>query len=418
MRARARRAVVVALAALVGFGLVQAAAPSTSLSGSSTDGRESDGPAPATYRFLSAPDFMNADVADLSGSPRWRPGLENSWNDSWAVAVDTVMDAFEAEAPQDVLVAGDLVNGHWGAQPSEVFGPVDTEEQRRDAVRRAAEAYFPAWRRLFDERGLPVHVAVGDHEVGDNDWAGSAKNDFKRRNLGLFKEQFAQHALRPGRYDSRPPGPANRTAYAVRLAPEVQLVSVDVFEQTPDDVVPRLDPQQLAWLDDVLAEAQADGVDWIMVQGHVPVARPVRQTSSSGLYYEGGASSPFWRTLARHDVDLYLSGEVHDVTAARRSGVMQISHGGIFGHGGHQGRGGTSYVVGQVEGDTLELVAKRFRVSETSGEERLWQATSQGEPPLEKTFVPTPEVIGTMRLTSDGEVLSQDGQLGPYTPND
>ncbi|WP_299050204.1 metallophosphoesterase [uncultured Nocardioides sp.] len=419
MSARLRRVVLVVLAALLGLGLVQAASPSTSLSGSSTDGGDSGSPTEedTSYRFLSAPDFMNADVADLSGQPRWRPGMPNSWNTSWATATDTVMDAFEAEAPEDVLVAGDLVNGHWGVEPSGVFGPVGTEAERQAAVRRAAAAYFPAWRQLFDDRGLPVHVAVGDHEVGDNDWAGSDKNEFKRRNLGLFKEEFSRYALLPDRYDSRPAGPANRTAYAVRLAPEVQLVTVDVFERTGDDVVPRLDPQQLRWLDDVLARAQADGVDWIMVQGHVPVARPVRQTSSSGLYYEGGAASPFWRTLARHDVDLYLAGEVHDTTAVRRDGVMQISHGGMFGHGGHDGRGGTSYLVGQVEGDTLDLVAKRFRVSHTEGEgERLWQATSQGQPPLEKTFVPTPDVIGTMRLTADGEVLSMDGQLGPYLP--
>jgi len=414
MRARGRHVAAVAVAAVVGLGLVQAASPSTSLGGSASDGSGED-TSGTEYRFVSSPDFMNTDVADLRASPRWRPGMPNSWNGSWAEAVDVVMDAFADERPEDVLVAGDLVNGHWGAKPSDVFGPVDTEGERRAAVRRAAEVYFPAWRRLFDERGLAVHPAVGDHEVGDNDWAGSEQNDFKRRNLGLFKAEVSRNAIRAGSYDSRPPGPANGTAYATRLDPEVQLVTVDVFERTPDDVVPRLDPQQLRWMDDVLADAQADGVDWIIVQGHVPVLRPVRQVSSSGLYYETGAARTFWDTLARHGVDLYLSGEVHDVTALQRQGVTQISHGGIFGHGGYSGRGGTSYLVGQVDGDTVDLVAKRFRVSERTTE-RLWQATAQGEPPRRKTFVPTPDVIGTMRLTSDGRIVAADGQLELYAP--
>lgn len=369
------------------------------------------------YRFLSSPDFMNADVADLSGLPGFRRGTPNSWNRSYARAVRTVMDGFAAERPDDVLVAGDLVNGHWGDKPSRVFGPTDTARQKRQAISRAARAYYPAWRRLFAQRDLDVHVAVGDHEIGDNDWRGSARKDAKRRNVTHFKREFARYGLRPGRYSDRPEGPARSTAYATRLSPEVQLVTVDVFRRTGNDVLPELDSQQLRWLDGVLARAEADDVDWIIVQGHTPVLGPVRTTSSSGLMYRGGARSAFWRTLVRHDVDLYLSGEVHDITARREGGVTQISHGGIFTHANRRGRGGTNYLVGQVDGDELALTSRRFLVESSRTERRLWQATGKGRPPLSKRFDPVPALVGRMTLTSDGRVLQRSGVLDEYVPS-
>ena len=103
---------------------------------------------PGAYRFISAPDFLNQDVADLTAG-----GLQqfidpdtgevaNSTNAEYDAALDHVITEMASHGTDDVLVAGDLVEGRWGRDDSGagVFGPVRTQAQRLRALRRAARS--------------------------------------------------------------------------------------------------------------------------------------------------------------------------------------------------------------------------------------------------------------------------------------
>lgn len=322
------------------------------------------------YRFVSAPDFLNQDVADLTADGRKHYVVEatgevaNSTNASYETALDRVLDEMAGHGTRDVLVAGDLVEGRWGRDDSRtgVFGPVRTQAQRLRAWRRAADVYYPAWLQRFDDHGLRTYPAVGDHEVGDDPWRVRGRHpwvDFKRRHVPEFKKIFADHALsgsdgRP-RFADRPRrGPARHTAYAVRLDADVLLVTLDVFERRGGDVHMSVDAAQLAWLERVLRKARRDEVPWVMVQGHTPMPGPVRVRNSTHLVYEKGRSSKLWRTMVDGGVDVYLSGEVHDQTVRQRDGILEVSHGSLF------YRGEASYVLGQATAGRLVLENHQF----------------------------------------------------------
>ena len=135
---------VVALA-LVGTGAVPAGAAGTA-------------PGEPDYTFVSMPDFLNQDVADLATSEcaTWDEGDPTSSTPAYDAQLDLVLDEVAREGATDVLVAGDLVEGRWGRDDSRtgVFGPVRTEAQRLRAWRRAPDVYYPAWLQRLDDHGL------------------------------------------------------------------------------------------------------------------------------------------------------------------------------------------------------------------------------------------------------------------------
>ena len=340
------------------------------------------------YRFLSAPDFLNQDVADLTAGGRKtfvdrRTGeVANSTNRDYDVALGHVIDDMTDNDATDVLVAGDLVEGRWGRDDarSGVFGPVRTEAQRLRATKQAAGVYYPAWRRRFDEQRLVTFPAVGDHEIGDDPWRekGDPWIAFKRRHVPQFKTLFAREMLttRRGehRFADRPTaGPSQDTAYATRLDDNVLLITLDVFERRQGDVHVSVDPDQLEWLTTVLRQARKADVAWVMVQGHTPMTGDVRYRNSSHLVYERGTRSALWKTMVKGGVDVYLSGEVHDQTVHLTDGILQVSHGSLF------YRGEASYVVGQATANRLVLANHQFRGT-IGFEDRLWTTSRQGAP--------------------------------------
>jgi len=378
---------------------------------------------PGAYRFLSAPDFLNQDVADLTSGGREQfvdrssGEVANSTNPDYDAALDHVISEMAAQGTDDVLVAGDLVEGRWGRDDSRtgVFGPVRTQAQRMRAWRRAAEVYYPAWRQRFADHGLTTYTALGDHEIGDDPWRKrrDAWTDFKRRHVPEFKKIYAEQMLTDAsgqpRFTDRPRGQARHTAYAVRLDPQVLLVTIDVFERRGGDVHMSLDPAQLRWLRQVLRQARRDEVPWVMVQGHTPMTGDVRTRNSSHLVYERGARSDLWQAMVRGGVDVYLSGEVHDQTVHQRDGILEVSHGSLL------YRGEASYVVGQATADQLVLENRQF--SGTIGfEDRLWTTSRQGAPG--HISYPRPSIVtGTLvasRTKRDG--LRVDEAEGVLTP--
>ena len=65
-----------------------------------------------------------------------------------------------------------MVNGHWHKDVDglKVFEPTSTIEQKASAITQAGTPHYSQWLQRFVDRGLLVHVSLGDHEVGDNDW--------------------------------------------------------------------------------------------------------------------------------------------------------------------------------------------------------------------------------------------------------
>lgn len=387
-------------------------------------------PAPVVddaYRFVSAPDLLNQDVADLTAGGRKkfrdpRTGrIANSTNRSYDVALRRVLGDMASHGATDLLVAGDLVEGRWGRDDtrSGVFGPVRTDRQRLAATRRAARVYYPAWRQRSRDAGLTPYPAVGDHELGDDPWrmSGDAWARFKVRHVNQFRGLFARTMLNRAngkpRFTDRPGGgQARDTAYAVRLSDEVLLVTLDVFTRRGPTVRARVDQAQLQWLRKVLARAKAQDIPWVVVQGHTPIIQPVRYRNSSALRYVGGTDSALWRTMVAGGVDVYLCGEVHDQTASRADGIVQVAHGSLF------YRGEASYVLGQASADRLVLENHQFRGAIGFGD-RLWSTARLGRPG-HVSYPRTSVVTGVLdaHRTDDGgiDVDEATGTFAPLPP--
>ncbi|KQP63180.1 metallophosphoesterase family protein [Nocardioides sp. Leaf285] len=363
---------------------------------------------PGAYRFASAPDFLNQDVADVSGMSGYRGG-PNGTNSSYEDSLAYTLGQIAQTGAEDLFVAGDLVEGSWGLDKtgSGVFGPAETNAQRKAAARRAAEVYYTSWRARVRAAGMEPYPAVGDHEMGDNPWTSRGRTDdygtwldWKRRNQTLFKDLFGEFALNYGpdpvvrrtSYVSRPTsGPSQKTAYASLVDPTTLLVTIDVFHTTPDgsDVVAKVDDAQLAWLESVLANAQRAGIPWVIVQGHTPIVVPVRTRFSSALKYQGGTNSALWRLMDRYNVDFYFSGEVHDHTVAVANDIIQMSHGALF------YRGEFSFVRGQATNSTMSLETHLFEASDMAYGNLLW-STEGGNGPEFITYDDPSRVVGTL----------------------
>lgn len=366
------------------------------------------------YTFVAAPDFLNQDVGDLRSLRSWHRGDPNSWTPQLQQGIRRFLDEIASLDPGSVLVPGDLVEGRWGRDRlgTGIFGPVGTRVQQEQAVRRAARFYYSTYLRRFQVRGLTLHAALGDHEIGDNFWdQRSAWSDFKRQEIGLFKEEFARYFTRlpsgKPRYRDRPVGTVwSDTAYAVHLSPDVLLVTLDEFHRRDGDVHLEVQGGQLRWLRATLQQARADQVPWVIVQGHNPILTPVREVSSSGGHIEGGRRSALWRTMARYGVDLYLNGEVHDTTMRQADGVTQVSTGGLL------YRGDATYLVARVFDDRIDMDVRTLPAQRVEG--KLWQTT--GPRTLARTrYLDRPSSsIGSLTLTSDGRALNQAGRLQEY----
>lgn len=366
-------------------------------------------------RLVSSPDFLNADVGDLARGPGFwtKKRSTNSINRDYRRTMDAVLGDWEATNAAGVLVAGDLVEGHWGTDDLKTgnFGPVRTLPEQLDALDRAARTYYPQYVKRFRQHGLTVFPSVGDHEYGDNPWPAS-----KRARIPAFRQQFAHYFTRlpdgSARFPDHPTGPHALTAYAGRPLPDVQVISLDWFDITPDRARLGLDKEQRSWLRGVLRRAQRDHVRWIVVQGHLPILGPVRTRGSSGLYVPGGASSKVWKMFEKYGVDLYLSGEAHDVTVLEHGGVTQITHGGLFAFGL------TNALLLDFYQDYIYVSLRDYDIRDNDKGPRLWQTRDEGIP-AHIAMKQAPYVIGTGVVPDRGGLRHETGVLvpgGPTTP--
>ncbi|HZC73097.1 MAG TPA: metallophosphoesterase [Jatrophihabitans sp.] len=364
---------------------------------------------PASFTFVSVPDFFNSDVADLSGSANWRPGRPNSINDAWTQAIDVCLGEVVAEYPDAVFVAGDLVEGWWDHDDTndQLFGPVGTDDEKLAAIRTAGDQYYTYWKSLWSQRGLPVYPAVGDHEIGDDRLTSRPVNQrwpagsFRLQAVPTFKQTWANAFPMAGLPHPVGTGAAG-TAYAADF-PGLRLVTVDMFTVTPTGVRLSVRHGQLKWLERMITSATTP----VIVQGHVPVLWPVRRQHSGGLHVPAADGSAFWTMLRKHrdQVPLFLCGEVHDITAiADPLGPVQISHGCLFQYG-------FNYLVGHVAGATITLESRMVELVLRDATSTLWGVAEVKRPAALIEYATGGAVtVGTMTV-QDGAVTERSGTL-------
>ena len=401
------------LALKVALGLAAVVVGGTAAWGAHDGQPDAEPSGPLLYHFVAMPDFLNQDVGDVRTLPTWRPGDPNSWTPYLERSIEVVLDEVEDVDPDSVLVGGDLVEGHWlsDVDHTGIFGPSRTDRQRTAMLRRAGRFYHSTYAARFRERGLELHAAVGDHDVGDNPFRGP-KWRFKRASIPVYKQLFGDAYTRTAdgapRYAERPVGtPWADTAYAAQLSPDVLLVTVDVFHVTRNDVRIEVVGGQLAWLRDTLRAAQEQGTRWVVVQGHTPIVTPVRTRMSSALTQRGGTDSALWRTLDGYDVDLYLAGEVHDTSMQQEDGVTQVATGGLL------YAGDATYLTADVYDDRVVLDVREFDSIRHAWQGDLWQLGAYrtfGHVEIE----PGSHSVGQLVLLDDGSVLSASGKLADY----
>ncbi|MBT8045021.1 MAG: hypothetical protein KJO79_08725, partial [Verrucomicrobiae bacterium] len=323
------------------------------------------------WTLVSMPDFTNADIADMSGALTGVPaasGWDGGQNGSTAEIEDSFLGLFQSmtsESPDLFLVAGDLVEGEWfkDAAGRQVIGPVNSDANRELTFIEGSYYFYGHYQNAwFGANDLRVIACVGDHELGDNDWGINAantkliptmRNEFSRWFTRFPAGQWSTYTPggRPDRtspdfadtpapliYPDRPVGsPHEQTAFAVRHK-DTLIISLDVFQHEGPNtflypygttVKAELEATQLAWVQNLLAEAAADPtIRHIVTQCHTPILQPVLTTASSGMTYVDGESSELFQAMAAHGVDLHFSGEVHDIAASlAHEGVQQIVHG-------------------------------------------------------------------------------------------
>jgi len=297
---------------------------------SACNAQENDAP----WTFVSMPDFLNVDC-DYP-----QPG--------WEDALSYVLTSVKNENPDFLVVAGDLVMGHWD-------GP---EGNNKDSIVKYSNRYYPAWKNRMKHYRLKFYTSIGDHEVGDNPWHDPKKVEA----VSHYKEQFAAHMKMP----QNGPEHMKGTAFWWRHK-NVLFISTDVFEKGTSDqgsIKAGVTGKQLEWLEQVLEENS--DVHHKIVLGHVPILGPVRKWSSSGLMIKEGRTSDFWKTMKKFQVDAYLCGEVHAITCTERDDIMQIAHGGLIGYNTR-----TNYIVFKVTRDKLELEIKEIEMLPHG--KHLWQ---------------------------------------------
>lgn len=319
-----------------------------------------------SWRFVSMPDFLNVDT-DYP---------QAGWEDS----LSYILESVKAEKPAFLLVAGDLVMGHWHGQK---------DRPGLAGIEYFADKYYSAWKARLAAYDLPFYTAIGDHELGDNPW----KYPDAVENVKAYKQAFRKYLAMP----LNGPDHMKGTAFWWRYK-NVLFISVDVFEEGKSGqgaIGAGVTGKQLKWFEGAID--QNPDVDHVIVMGHAPVLGPVRKWSSSGLMVVGGRESDFWQAMARRGAALYLCGEVHAITCTERDGVQQIAHGGLIGYNTR-----TNYLVVDVFPDRLELTLKEIDMVPSG--EKLWQPGNNR--PLEKVDI-APEIrnrgfipVGTLTINT------------------
>lgn len=317
-------------------------------------------------RFTSVPDLFNWNI----GNPQ--PG--------WEDTLGWFFDRLQKEGPDFTLNAGDIMDARWWNDARQ--------------VKEKTEEYWVGFKKRFDDRGMTLYVAPGDHEYGDDD--GLKKGHIAR----AFGEQFTALMGMPRN------GPANHIgrAYYVRKN-NLLIITLDTFEDAGETFAYTVGDKQLAWMEKTLIANQ--DAEFVIVQGHLPIAGPVHSQNSSASMLKEETDSPLWKLMVKHGVDVYLCGEHHRITVKKRDGIWQIVHGALWGT-----QTDLNYLRGTVRPGEMMLELLEFDVEYAGGYIGGHPHRGPKDKPREtvtltdKTQTEGPRLTGTLVLScgNDGEV--------------
>ncbi len=316
--------------------------------------------------FVSAPDWHNVDNY-------MQPSFLSQVSDQ---DLDFTFSGMASVNPSIVIMPGDLGFQHWWDKKLGYQAICAPGGDLKAIIMGCAEKSYRRLLNKMSQHGLnSVYVALGDHEIGDNDWPLGVQSDSVPIFKAAFAKYFTQNTDGTSKFNGmlngvpmRPIGTAyENTSYAFR-AGNTLFVAVDQFQQISTSKVSNfrgtvkatvgLDGH-ISWLDNLLKAARNDAsISHIIVFGHLPVLSPVRSVTSSSIYLDAQQNSLFWATLRANKVDLYLAGEVHDNTVIkdRVSKVIQVAH--VSGASGKSG-----FLVGRIYSARIELDKYIFQTS-------------------------------------------------------
>ena len=312
------------------------------------------------WTFVVIPDAMNNDVA-LDDPDWYGDGLDGSFDDGTYAAWPFVLDAIAAEAPDFVLVPGDLFQGRWSLDAftdSQIESKISSDPAnfghlqglsgtgaRKQHIRWMADRFYPDWNRMWIDHGITrVYTIPGDHEFGDNDWNKAHDPEI----VPTYREKYEQYRGTPA--GAVPyPGFGGRTFSLVHK--NLTLVGVDVFDQNEGgNVSIGVGAPHLAFVRQALENSTSAHK---IAMAHTPIIPGVPTRSSSGLLLPGGTNSSLWQTFVAENVDMYLAGEVHDISMQQKDSILQMVCGSQPSNVAE-----FNYLVVTVHDDRLELELK------------------------------------------------------------
>jgi hypothetical protein len=337
---------------------------------------------------------------------------------------------FQKHQCEFVLFPGDMHQAHYLKE--KVFK--DKFPQMSDSllIQHGSKLAYDNFKMHCTRFGFAPILCVGDHELNDDSWR---LNTPICKALPVFKDAFRLAAMFDssgkelytdsiGGVPQRPLGtPYAGTSYAF-IRGNIMFVTVDTYRyEGPDVIVGDMTTSHqcgtgavvgahLDWLDKVLAAGRkAPGVDFVIVQAHLPILRPVRSYMSSLMLIDDYERSTLWQTMVANGVDIYLGGEIHMPTTSRQKGtsLIQIISGSQ-----------SSFLVGTVEDKRLRLEMYDSTAS-VCGTMEL--RTDKGERSVVGTGLLSPiDVEGlavhysfdSLQKTDTLELFANSGQLGPF----
>ncbi|MDX1639809.1 MAG: metallophosphoesterase [Balneolaceae bacterium] len=321
----------------------------------------------ASFHFTSYPDLFNWNI----GYPQ--PG--------WEEAMDWFLEGMKKEGPAFSLNAGDIMDARWWSGENQ--------------VRTKTEEYWGGFKQRFEDKNIRLYIAPGDHEYGDDQ--GLSKMDL----APVFAEQFASI------FDMPRNGPEHKKGLSYSFTKEnLAVISVDTFEDAGNRMAMTVSGRQLQWLRQTLEKYQDK--EFIIVQGHVPVVGPVESKNSSANMLEGGTDSAFWKTMVEYNVDAYLCGEHHRITAKKRDGIWQIVHGALWGT-----QSDLNYLRGSVSPGILTFRLFEFDVSYSGG--YIGDHPHRGETNKPREIVTISEETLKNGPRQAGELVIEAGENGNRT---
>lgn len=246
----------------------------------------------ALFCFTSVPDLFNWNIKYP------QPG--------WEEAMDWFLGGMKKEGPAFMLNAGDIMDARWW--------------ESRAQVRKETNYWWSGFRKRFEDKGIQLYIAPGDHEYGDDH--GLTQMHLTPVYAGQFRSIFEMPQN----------GPEHMKELAYSFSKEnLAVISVNTFEDAGSRLSMTVSGKQLEWFEEQLKMFRDQGKEFIIVQGHVPVFGPVESKNSSANMLEGGTDSQFWKIMVKYGVDVYLCGEHHRITVKQREGIWQIVHGALWG---------------------------------------------------------------------------------------